>query len=427
MAVRSVVVLNDFCHVQGGASRVAIDEAVALKSAGLDVTFLGAVGPIAPDLSAAGVRTICLQQPQLLDANRHPKTLLQALWNRHAYRATQSLLETLDRRQTIVHLHGYTKALTTTPALAASRAGFAVICTLHDFFAACPNGAFFDYRRQRPCPLRALSAACMLTNCDKRHPAHKAYRTARGLAQRHVARFPASVRDYIALSEQSVRLLRPYLPADARFHGLSNIIHVACDPPVDAGANRQLVVVGRLDAEKGVMLAAVPLNAQGCRSSSSATDRCAPTSRRPARGSPAGWRQTQSATRWNRHAAWCFPAFGTRPSALSSMRPRRAACRPSSVTFRRRRSASSMARPAGYFRSDDVGALERCLRLTRDTDAVRAAGAAAYRRYWSNPSDPQHHTQRLAAIYERHSRTIGRTEHWRIAGPPSLSSFPRPR
>ena len=58
MAVGSVVVLNDFCHVQGGASRVAIDEAVALKSAGLNVTFLGAVGPIAPELSAADIRTI---------------------------------------------------------------------------------------------------------------------------------------------------------------------------------------------------------------------------------------------------------------------------------------------------------------------------------------------------------------------------------
>jgi glycosyltransferase involved in cell wall biosynthesis len=52
------------------------------------------------------------------------------------------------------------------------------------------------------------------------------------------------------------------------------------------------------------------------------------------------------------------------------------------------------------FPSDDVGALARCLHLTRDADAVRAAGAAAYRRYWSNPSDPQHHTQRLAAIYD---------------------------
>ena len=40
------------------------------------------------------------------------------------------------------------------------------------------------------------------------------------------------------------------------------------------------------------------------------------------------------------------------------------------------------------FPSGDIGTLERCLRQTRDADVVRAAGVAAYRRYWSNPSDP---------------------------------------
>ena len=34
----SAIILNDFCYVQGGASKVAIDEAVALRGAGLDVT-----------------------------------------------------------------------------------------------------------------------------------------------------------------------------------------------------------------------------------------------------------------------------------------------------------------------------------------------------------------------------------------------------
>ena len=29
--------------------------------------------------------------------------------------------------------------------------GFHVVCTLHDFFAACPNGAFFDYTAGKPC------------------------------------------------------------------------------------------------------------------------------------------------------------------------------------------------------------------------------------------------------------------------------------
>jgi hypothetical protein len=180
MAVRSVIITNDFCHVQGGASRVAVDEAVALSAMGLEVTFLGAVGPICNELRAPGIRTVCLDQPELAAAVRQPSVVLQTLWNRTAYRTLLGLLATQDRRQTIVHLHGYTKALTTAPALAASRTDFAVICTLHDFFAACPNGAFYDYRLQEPCRLRALSVSCALTSCDKRHSLHKAYRVVRG-------------------------------------------------------------------------------------------------------------------------------------------------------------------------------------------------------------------------------------------------------
>ncbi len=254
--VNSVLVLNDFCHVQGGASKVALDEAAALASHGLDVTFLGAVGPVADQLGDAGVRVICLEQPELADAARAPRVAAQVLWNRLAWRTTRETLARHDPQRTVVHLHGYTKALTTTPMLAARRAGFPTVCTLHDFFAACPNGAFFDYRRNEPCTLRGLSAACVARSCDKRHVAHKAYRLVRSAAQRHLARFPATVRDYITLSARSSALLRPYLPDDARLYPLENITDVARGRPVDVAANRALVVLGRLDAEKGVTLAA---------------------------------------------------------------------------------------------------------------------------------------------------------------------------
>ncbi len=399
MPLRSVVVLNDFCHVQGGASRVAIDEAVALRSAGLDVTFLGAVGPVEPVLSAAGIRTICLRQPQLLDANRRPGSLLQALWNRPAYRATQSLLETLEPRHTVVHLHGYTKALTTTPALAASRAGFAVVCTLHDFFAACPNGAFFDYRRQRPCTLHALSASCMLTNCDKRHPAHKAYRVARGIAQRHAAHFPATVRDYITLSEQSARLLRPYLPADARFHSLSNIIDAARMPPVDAGANRHLVAVGRLDAEKGVLLAAhaarragLPIVFVG--------DGPLRTEIEAIGARVTGWLDADEVRREVEQArCLVFPSlwYETFGLVVDEAAARGIPAIVSDVSAPAERVIDGET--GWIYPSGDIDALLRCLHLACD-DAVRAAGLAAYRRYWSDPSDPSRHARQLAAIYE---------------------------
>src|SRR6202012_1268854 len=59
----------------------------------------------------------------------------------------------------------------------------------------------------------------------------------------------------ISLSRHSAELLRPYLPGNAQLHPLTNIIDVPRRPPVDPGRNRNLMVIGRLDAEKGVRLA----------------------------------------------------------------------------------------------------------------------------------------------------------------------------
>lgn len=401
MSVCSVIVLNDFCYVQGGASRVAIDEAVALRRAGLDVTFLGAVGPVCDDLKAADVRTVCLQQPELAHAALQPSAALRAIWNQSAYRAMASLLDTMDPRRGIVHLHGYTKALTTTPALATCHSHLPIVCTLHDFFAACPNGAFFDYRRQEPCHARALSAACMLTSCDKRHPLHKAYRVARSLAQRHVARFPASVRDYITLSAQSEELLRPYLPADARFYPLSNIIDIPRRQPVDPGANHTLVVVGRVDAEKGVLLAA-----EAARRSNLPIVFVGDGPLRPdveANGATVrGWLDSDG-VRHEIERARClvFPSLWYETFGLVVAEA--AACGVPAIVSDISAAAERTidGRNGWVFRSGDLDSLIHCLERTRDTNAVRAAGAAAYNEYWARPSDPGRHTQELLAIYDR--------------------------
>lgn len=400
MAISSAVVLNDFCHVQGGASRVAVDEAVALQACGLDVTFIGAVGPVCDELRDAGVRTVCLNQPELAEASSRPAVLAQTLWNQAAYRAARGAMKTLAPQRTVVHLHGYTKALTTAPALAARRAGFPTVCTLHDFFAACPNGAFYDYRKQQPCRLQAMSLSCAATACDKRHALHKVYRVARGLAQRHVARFPASVRDYIALSQRSAGILRSYLPADARLYPLANIIDVPRGPPIDVAANESLLVVGRLDAEKGVELAAEAAQRAGlpivfvgdgpCRSAVEA---------RGARVT--GW-LTAAEVQREIAKARCL-VFSSLWYETYGLVVGEAAARgvPSIV--------SDIAAPAerivdgedGWvFCSPDIGDLIRCMTLTRDDATVAAAGAAAYRRHWAQPPTRREHAAALLEIYE---------------------------
>jgi glycosyltransferase involved in cell wall biosynthesis len=400
MQIRSVIIMNDFCHVQGGASRVAVDEAVALSAMGVEVTFLGAVGPICNELRAPGIRTICLDQPELADVARQPAVVLQTLWNRTAYRTLQGLLTTLDRRRTIVHLHGYTKALTTTPALAASQAGFAAICTLHDFFAACPNGAFYDYRLQEPCRLRALSVSCALTSCDKRRTSHKAYRVMRGLAQRQLQRFPSSVRDYITLSDRSAAILKPYLPSSARFYPLANIIDVAPAPPVDVAANRTLAVVGRLDTEKGVELAARAANEAGLpivfigdgprRQAIEATG-----------AKVTGWlsadgvRRELDAVRCLVFPSLWYEAYGL---VVAEAAARGVPAIVSDVAAPAERMIDGV--DGWVFRSGDLEGLVRCMALTRDDASVAAAGAAAYRRHWDRKSSPNDHASALASIYD---------------------------
>ena len=77
--IGTVIVLNDYCHVQGGASRVAVDEAVALAQQGLEVIFFGAVGPVCDELKQAPLTVICLDQPELLNVGKNPGVMLQGL------------------------------------------------------------------------------------------------------------------------------------------------------------------------------------------------------------------------------------------------------------------------------------------------------------------------------------------------------------
>ena len=224
-ACRTVVVLNDFTYVQGGASGVAIDGAIALAALGLEVIFVGAVGPVSPGLLSAPLRVVCLDQAELLGVARHPGVVLQALWNRKAGRAVEAILADLDPASTVVHVHGYTKALSAMPVMRARNLGFAVVCTLHDFFAACPNGAFFDYAAGVPCERVALSWECGVARCDKRSHAHKLFRVARGWVQRNAAQFPQAVRDYIGTfatlcrDPAAIFAGRRTLPSGAARHG----------------------------------------------------------------------------------------------------------------------------------------------------------------------------------------------------------------
>jgi glycosyltransferase involved in cell wall biosynthesis len=399
---RTVIILNDYCNINGGASRIAIDEAVCLARAGENVIFLGAVGPVCDELANAPLQVRCLGQNELLDAGKNPAVLLQGLWNMAACRAMETLLATLEPASTIVHLHGYTKALTTSPVRAAVKGGFSVVCTLHDFFTACPNGAFFDYPVSKPCPRRGLSFDCITANCDKRHYTHKLYRVARSVVQKTAGLLPQGVKHYIPLSNRSLEILKPYLPADAQYHPLENLIRLDKTAPVEVTRNKTVVAVGRLDIEKGIeilleaaQLADVNLTLVGdgpLRARAESYGNCRVT----------GWVSPETVyDELAKARALAFPSIWYEAYGLVVAE---AAARgvPSIVSTI---SAASERVEDGihgwHVAAGDVQSLARALAATKDDAIIAKAGLAAYERFWKAPPTELLHTAGLQAIYGR--------------------------
>lgn len=398
--IESAVLLNDQCFVQGGASRVAIDEAVGLSERGVRVTFLGATGPVGPELRNSRVTTICLNQPQLADFASQPGVALQGLWNIAAARRMRAILAGHDPSRTIVHLHGYTKSLTTSPLRAAACAGFAVVATLHDYFSMCPSGNYYDYVREAPCRLRPLSARCVTTNCDKHRYLHKLYRVARGTLQHWPGGMPGSIADFIALSAGSEALLRPQLPARARIHWLPNIIDVDRAAPVDAGANSALTFVGRLDPEKGVLALLRAAELTGVSVVFVGDGPLRPAVEACGRHRVTGW-QDSAGVRASLRAARClvFPSqwhetFGVVVSEAAAHGVPAIVSDVSGAAERVQDGVTGMV-----FAGGNIPALAACLAKTRDSALMTRIGLNTYQDFWSAPPTRDRHIAGLLRIY----------------------------
>ena len=252
----NIVVVNDFAHVNGGTAQVALASAGELARRGHRVTVFSAVAGSAGSADIPGVQRVCTEQEEIAADPNRGRAFMQGLWNRRSQRAMGELLHGLDRDDTIVHLHGWTKALSPSVIREAVVRGFPIVTTLHDYFCACPNGGFFLYPQQQHCHVRPLSWACVSTDCDPRNYPQKLWRVARQVVQQRAAYFPRATRHFISISEFSERILLPHLPSGAVVHRVPNPIEVPSGEPAPVVSNTGFLFVGRFSPEKGVVLLA---------------------------------------------------------------------------------------------------------------------------------------------------------------------------
>ena len=399
-----ILVVNDFAYVNGGASQVAIASARGLARSGHRVTFFAAVGAVDPLSLDAGIDTVILgQQESISDPNRL-RAATQAIWNSYARHQMRRLLTSLRPADTVVHVHTWVKALSTSVIREAIDRGFLVFCTLHDYFSVCPNGGFFDYQLGKPCGEVALSLSCVLRNCDQRSYPQKLWRVARHVTQRVFGDMPSGIKHFISVSDFSERVLKPYLPAGSSIDRLDNPIDSIMRQPVEVEGNDTFLFVGRLAPEKGVVDLATAVRNTGVRAVFVGDGPEVEKVRTILPNAEiTGWLSRDEVFKRFRAArAIVMPSlwYETHGLVISEAA---ASGVPAIVSDRcAAREVVQDGQTGLWFAGGNINDLGSKIMAISKSGVAGKFGATAFRRYWTNPMTIERHVLQLESIYKRY-------------------------
>jgi glycosyltransferase involved in cell wall biosynthesis len=401
----TIVIVSDFAYVDGGASKIALGSARALAQRGHRVLLFAAVGPIDPDLlEIEGLSVCCLEQDEIATDPNRLRAAVRGFWNPNAAARFRDYLQKLEPADTVIHLHTWTKALSSSVVRTAIELRFPIVLTMHDYFSVCPTGGFFIHPTRQICHLRPMSAKCISTNCDSRNYGHKLWRVGRQWMQEHPGRLPSGLRHFITISDLSEEVLAPLLPKAATMHRVPNFIDIEKEPAADVEANSSFCFAGRLSPEKGPKLLAECSRALdlevvfiGDGPQREEIERTTP------KASFTGWvsaEKARAAMRFSR--ALVFPSlwYETQGLVVAEAAAMGIPAIVPSTSAARQWVADGMT--GLVFRGGDAVDLTKKVEMLRDNSALASAmGIEAFRRYWSNPATTERHCEALLEIYRQ--------------------------
>lgn len=400
---RKIVIVCDQAAKAGGHARVAIESAVGLAKAGELVVYFASYGPVDQDLVAAGVEVVLTGQPPAFEQSNKLFGAVRGIWNSKAKALIGKLARDAQPGGVVFHVHGWTKSLSPSVLSEIVASRHPVICTLHEFFTACPNGALFNYQTKKICELTPMSRACILTNCDSRSYNYKLWRLMRQFVMERVSNFPKAATGFVYTSEFSKRIISKFLPANAEYHYLANPVFVKKIPQVNAWENQPFIYVGRLDVEKGIVPAAeimgrlgVPLEIAGVGNCADEIKKLNPAAvfhdwlnseqlnllfgKARALVFPSLWYETYGLA-VSEALARGVPVIGSRESAAAER-----------IVDGENGRLFSWARPSEF---------EDALRQAGDSATIQRWSQSAYAGYWKAPNTLDRHIAELKGIYDR--------------------------
>jgi glycosyltransferase involved in cell wall biosynthesis len=397
-----VLILNDQASVTGGAAAVALSSARGLAAQGVPVTLFTAVGPVAQEIKEVpGLEVICLDQAEIVDDPNRLRAMVNGIANRSVSARLQRVLDDLDPAETIIHVHSWMKALSPLALHTAIRRGFKVVVTLHDFFITCPTGGFFLPKTGQLCHRVPLSASCLACSCDRRHYVHKLWRSARTFFQNQLLHVPAGVAHYVGVSQFSLSIMRPYLPAGTPVTVVRNPVACVDEGPAPVADNAPVLFIGRFTQEKGVLLAAEACRRTGVPAVFIGDGELAAEARAICPNATfTGWLKEDAIRAWLRKArALLFPPLWYETLGLVAIEA--AAAGVPAIVSDGCAAAEFVAdgERGFHFTHGSLDAL--CAQIERMQDPTTAArlGRNAYDWYWSKPWSIENHVDELLTLY----------------------------
>lgn len=171
-----VLIISDYANINGGCAKVAIQTANGLAIKGNEVVFFAGSGKPDKLLLNSNIRIVNINNHDLMSGNRI-KMFFKGIKNKEAMKALDRLLKTLGSDY-IVHIHSWVKVLSPGIFDVISKYKNRVFITAHDYFLICPNGGFYNYKKNIICD-EICRKKCNSINCDSRNFLIKRWRLTR--------------------------------------------------------------------------------------------------------------------------------------------------------------------------------------------------------------------------------------------------------
>ncbi len=396
-----ILLVLDTAFVNGGQAKVAIDSALGLKARGHEPEIFAAVGPVAPELQAAGIPVHCLDQSELVKDGSVVKAAWRGIDNREAAGALEGVLAHLPRGESVVHVHGWAKALSSAIAGPIARSGLPSLYTMHEYFLLCPNGGFYNYQKHTHCPLEPLSMRCIATHCDSRSYLHKAWRVARTVVMKHVHHLPGVMRDVAYFHPFQRAIIERHLPEGTRLHEIANPVEVEDLGPKPEPSSGEIIFLGRISMEKGVFVYAEAARRAGIVPVFVGDGPLAvELAKRYPEARLLGWHDAAGVRKRLREArALVFPSLWYEGQPLTVLEALGLGTPVIAADQCAGRESVIDGETGLWFRQADPDDLARALRMMMDDETVWRMSEAAYRRYWADPFSIERHCRRLEQVY----------------------------